>query len=258
MLILGGYGTFGGRVARLLSDDVRLRLIIAGRSHAKAAAFCATLAPGAERLPATFDRDGDVADQLGQLAPSIVVDATGPFQAYGEHPYRIVQAAIALGIDYLDLADGATFVQGIGRFDDEARRRGLFVLSGVSTCPVLTAAVFRRLAQGMQRIDAVTAGIAPSPYTGLGLSVVRAIASYAGRDVPMLRDGHAGSGNALTESCRYTIAPPGYLPLRNIRFSLVDVPDLQVLPALWPELRSVWFGAGPVPELLHRGLNLLA
>jgi len=32
ILILGGYGTFGGRLARLLADDSRLTLLIAGRS----------------------------------------------------------------------------------------------------------------------------------------------------------------------------------------------------------------------------------
>jgi hypothetical protein len=37
-------------------------------------------------------------------------------------------------------------------------------------------------------------------------------------------------------------------------FSLVDVPDLKVLPELWPELDSIWLGAGPVPEVLHRML----
>jgi len=31
-----------------------------------------------------------------------------------------------------------------------------------------------------------------------------------------------------------------------------------VLPALWPSLRSVWLGAGPVPEIWHRALNALA
>ena len=110
----------------------------------------------------------------------------------------------------------------------------------------------------MARIDAVTGGIAPSPHANVGLNVVRAIASYAGRPVQILRDGHKTVGYALIDSRRYTIAPPGRLPLRPVRFSLVDVPDLQVLPELWPSLRSVWMGAGPVPEIWHRVLNVLA
>ena len=57
---------------------------------------------------------------------------------------------------------------------------------------------------------------------------------------------------------RYCISPPNHRALPNIRFSLVDVPDLQVLPELWPDVKSVWIGAGPVPEILHRMLNGLA
>ena len=51
---------------------------------------------------------------------------------------------------------------------------------------------------------------------------------------------------------------PGRLPLRNLHFSLVDVPDLQVLPPEHPTMTDIWMGAGPVPEVLHRVLNLLA
>jgi len=43
VLILGGYGVFGGRLARLLADEARLTLVIAGRSREKASAFCVAL-----------------------------------------------------------------------------------------------------------------------------------------------------------------------------------------------------------------------
>jgi hypothetical protein len=258
ILILGGYGTFGGRLAQLLADEDRLTLVIAGRSQAKAEAFCASLRSKATALPLAFDRDREIEPQLRRIAADIVVDASGPFQSYGADPYRVVRAAIALGIDYLDLADSSEFVEGIAQFDADARARGKFVLAGVSSFPVLTAAVIRRLAQGMARIEAVTGGIAPSPHANVGLNVIRAIASYAGRPIEIVRDGRKSVGYALIETRRYTIAPPGCLPLRPVRFSLVDVPDLQVLPGLWPSLRSVWLGAGPVPELWHRALNALA
>jgi saccharopine dehydrogenase-like NADP-dependent oxidoreductase len=151
VLILGGYGTFGGRLAQLLADADGLMLVIAGRSRAKAEAFCAQLRSAA--IPAEFDRDGDVEQQLRAITPDIVVDATGPFQSYGNDPYRVVRAAIALGIHYLDLADCSDFVDGITRFDDAARARGIFVLAGVSSFPVLTAAVVRKLAEGMARVE---------------------------------------------------------------------------------------------------------
>lgn len=258
ILILGGYGTFGSRLARLLAHEPRLTLLIAGRSQAKAEAFCQTLNGAAEAVPLAFDRDTDAAARIAAAAADIVVDATGPFQAYGDTPYRVVEACIASGADYLDLADGADFVEGIGRFDDAAKARGVAVLSGVSSFPVLTAAVVRHLARGLARVESIEGGIAPSPYAGVGLNVIRAIASYAGREVRLTRDGAPASGRALVETRRWTIAPPGRLPLRRTRFSLVDVPDLRLLPALWPGLRGIWIGAGPVPPVLHRGLNALA
>ena len=101
-------------------------------------------------------------------------------------------------------------------------------------------------------------GIAPSPYAGIGLNVMRAVVGYAGGPVALMRDGKMFSARALTESRRFTVAVPGHLPLRNLRFSLVDVPDLQVLPPEHPSLTDIWMGAGPVPETLHRVLNLLA
>jgi hypothetical protein len=257
VLILGGYGTFGGRLARLLAHEPRLTLLIAGRSRAKAEAFCRALGGTVETVPLAVDRDGDMA-QIAAAAADIVVDATGPFQAYGEAPYRVVEACIAAGADYLDLADGADFVAGIGRFDDAAKAHGVAVLSGVSSFPVLTAAVVRHLARGLVRVESIEGGIAPSPYAGVGLNVIRAIASYAGQEVRLTRDGAAATGRALVETRRWTIAPPGRLPLRSTRFSLVDVPDLRLLPALWPGLREIWIGAGPVPAVLHRGLNALA
>ncbi len=258
LLLLGGYGVFGGRVAELLADDARLTLLIAGRSRARAEAFCATLGPGAARQALAFDRDGDVATQLAAAAPDLLVDASGPFQAYGADPYRVVAACIDRGVAYLDLADSADFVLGIARHDQAARARGVYALSGASSFPVLTAAVVRHLAQGWSSVETIAAGIAPSPYAGVGLNVIRAIASYAGKRVALRRDGRAATGRALIESRRFTIAVPGGLPLRSTRFSLVAVPDLALLPALWPEARTVWAGAGPVPAILHRLLSALA
>jgi hypothetical protein len=154
----------------------------------------------------------------------------------------------------MDLADGSDFVKGVGQFDTEAKAKNIFVLAGVSSFPVLTAAVVRKLSHDMTRVNSIKGGIAPSPYAGVGLNVIRAITSYAGKQIPLIRNGKQTTGHALTETMRYTICPPGRLPLNNTLFSLVDVPDMKVLPEIWRELDSIWLGAGPVPEILHRML----
>jgi saccharopine dehydrogenase-like NADP-dependent oxidoreductase len=259
VLIVGGYGTFGSRIIELLENEPRLTITVAGRSIEKASAFCnARSTAKAELVPAAFDRDGDIAAQLASLAPDILVDASGPFQTYGNEPYRVIEACIDQRVNYLDLADGSDFVAGVHAFDNAAGAADRYVLSGVSSFPVLTAAAVRHLSSGMARVDAIRGGIAPSPYAGVGENVIRAIAGYAGQPVSLTRDGKTAIGYPFTEQMRFTVAPPGRLPLHNTMFSLVDVPDLRALAELWPGVRSVWMGAGPVPEVLHRALTALS
>ena len=256
-MIIGGYGTFGGRLVDLLADEPRLRLIVAGRSLDAAKAFCGRPSQ-ATLVPAHFDRDGDVLRQLQVLRPDLVVDASGPFQAYGKDPYRVARAVIESGADYLDLADAADFVIGIDTLDAMARERGRVVLSGVSSFPVLTAAVVRRLVPGLSLIESIEAGIAPSPFAGVGLNVVKAIASYAGHPVSIVEDGDRRTGYGFIDSRRHVVNVPGRIPLSAIRFGLVEVPDLAVLARDWPRARSIWMGAGPTPALLHRLLRCAA
>jgi len=241
VLILGGYGTFGGRLARLLRDEPGLALILAGRDLAKARAFSAGQA---NATAARVERDGDLVAQLAPLTPDVVVDASGPFQAYGPKPYRVAEACLALGCHGLDLADGRAFVTGIAGLDAQARAKGLAVISGLSTLPALSQAVVRHLSRGATP-EHVTIGVAPSPFAGMGLSVVRAVAGYAGKRL--------GQGHALIDARRLVVAPPGRLPLRPRRFLLCEVPDDALLPGT-----ALWAGAGTEPALLQRLLSLAA
>jgi Domain of unknown function (DUF4166)/Saccharopine dehydrogenase NADP binding domain len=255
ILIVGGYGTFGGRIVELLESDSRLTLLVAGRSLDKAMLFCQKRATAqAQLIPLAFDREGDLSQQMISLEPrpDWVVDASGPFQDYGDQRYALIEACISNEINYLDLADGSSFVEGVRAFDARAKQANVFVLSGVSSFPVLTTAVVRRLEKTIPNIHAIHAGIAPSPFAGVGLNVIKAIASYAGQPTQIKRQGRFQTAYPLTEAMPFVIAVPGHVPLKSRRFSLVDVPDLQALAQLWPTANDVWMGAAPVPSVLHR------
>jgi Domain of unknown function (DUF4166)/Saccharopine dehydrogenase NADP binding domain len=258
VLIVGGYGVFGGRLVELLKDDARLTLLVAGRSLGRAREFCERHRTVARLEPAQFDRSAASAGTLIALRPTLVVDASGPFQAYGDDRYRLIESCIASRVHYLDLADGSGFVDGVAAFDAAARDAGVYVLSGVSSFPVLTAAVVRRLSADMAHVRSIHGGIAPSPYAGVGINVIRAIASYAGQPVLRTRDGQQSNGHPFTESLPFVVAVPGHVPLRCTRFTLVDVPDLRALAREWPQATDVWMGAGPVPATLHWALSALA
>ena len=56
LLILGGYGVFGGRLAELI-QDCPFEVLIAGRSRVKATIFCEDLSGEARFVPAQIDRN---------------------------------------------------------------------------------------------------------------------------------------------------------------------------------------------------------
>lgn len=51
VLIIGGYGTFGGRLVDLLADESRLEITLAGRNLKAAEQFCAARKSNAKLYP---------------------------------------------------------------------------------------------------------------------------------------------------------------------------------------------------------------
>lgn len=257
ILIIGGYGAFGGRLARLLADNPMLQIYIGGRTLLKAESLCAELnGNGAVFTPVKVDKF-NLAPTLARYTPDIVVDASGPFNLKSDKPYAAVEACLAVGCHYLDLADGADFVMNISQFDQVAREKDLTIVSGLSTCPALTGAVLKD-AQKDMTVKSFEIGVAPSPFAKMGLSVVKGIFDYAGSKITTRENGQNVSRLALGNARRKTICPPGAMPLRNRLFSFVDCPDLQVFPLHNSGMQNGWVGAGTKPGWLLRILMLLA
>jgi hypothetical protein len=247
VLVLGGYGGFGGRVARLLAQ-AGFAVIVAGRSAARARAFCAAYPELALRPLALAREDG-----LGGETPWLVVDAAGPFQ---EIDYRLPEACIAAGCHYLDLADGRDFVCGIGALDAAAKAAGVAIVSGASSLPVLSAAVCDRLAEGLDRGGAIDAALSAGNRSAGGVSLTRAILSYAGKPVLLWRGQAWRHAFGWQEMARILFRVPGAAPLRR-RVAICDVPDLTLLPSRYPGRPAVRFRAGTELDVENIGLWLL-
>lgn len=237
VIVLGGYGGFGARLSRRLAAD-GWRVLVAGRNQAKAVAFAGQV-PGAQGLVA--DRNGDLASLLREHAPLMLIDAAGPFQG---STYRVPEACIATGVNYLDLADGRDFVCGIGALDAAARAAGVAIVSGASSVPALSGAVVRELARGLTRIETVELAISASDRAVAGTSVATAILGYAGQPVPLWAGAGWREGTGWHSLRRESYVVPGLKPLRRL-VGLVDVPDHALLPDRLPGRPAVTFRAGP-------------
>ncbi|HYD37507.1 MAG TPA: saccharopine dehydrogenase NADP-binding domain-containing protein, partial [Allosphingosinicella sp.] len=237
ILVIGGYGGFGARLCRRLSNAGHA-LLVAGRSGEKAAALCAGLR---DARPLAMDRDGDVKAVIERERPDLVIDAAGPFQRGG---YAVPRACIAAQIPYLDLADSSRFVVGIDSLDAEARAAGVAIVSGASSVPALTGAVARRLAEGMESVSSVDIALSAANRATGGASVVAAILSYVGKPVRLRRGGLWTRAWGWQEMRRRDFVLADGTGLRRRLVAIADVPDFELLPELLPGRPAVAFRAG--------------
>lgn len=226
-------------------------VIVCGRSRDKAEQFIASLGALRGRVTAAvIDRLSADASTISQLKAFCVVDAAGPFQ---HSSLNFARAVIEAGCHYADLADARGFVATFPQLDELAKARGVLAVSGASSTPALSMAVIEALTVGWQRVDAVETVILPSGRAQMGLSVVQAILSYVGRPVRLLQHGSWTTAPGWGLLARRRFAGLG------LRFlSLVDTPDLDLVPARFASLRSALFFANVEVSVMHLGLWALS
>lgn len=239
VLILGGYGVFGARLARLLVRDGH-EVTVAGRDADKARRLADDLGCDALRM----DRRRDLHLLAGY---QVVVDAAGPFHASGADPYPLPRAAIAAGLHYLDLADDAGFCAGITVLEDAARAAGVCVLSGLSSVPALSSAAVRALV-GDQVPELIESAILPGNRSPRGISVMTSILSQAGQPMQVWRGGRWCAATGWSAPRRYLL--PGGALRQGWQ---IEVPDQRLFPAHFGA-RSVQFRAGLELAVMRYGL----
>lgn len=245
VLVIGGYGNFGSYIARALAPDPEIRLLIGGRSSAKAEAFASGLDPANPAEGHVIDIDADLAAALGRIAPDIVVHTTGPFQ---QQDHRVARACIEQGCHYLDLADARDFVMTIGELDAAAKAAGVLVVSGASSVPCLTAAVVDHYRPSFARMERIDYGISAAQQTNRGLATTSAVLSYVGKPFTRLSGGRMEQVHGWQDSHAVRYPELGWRLFGNC-----DIPDLELFPDRYPEVRDVRFAAGHELKVLHAG-----
>jgi hypothetical protein len=249
-LVLGAYGFFGSRISEALARNPRVHLLLAGRDEAKATALAYQLGLTARHAKRVDADDPKLATLLRKLDVNVLIHTAGPFQ---QQDYRVAQAAIAAGCHYLDLADGRAFVTGISRLDTAARAASVSVISGVSSLPALSAAVVDHYLAGFSRLDGIRIGITSGALVP-GIATVRAIFDYCGRPFRVLEKGEWVEVHGWLDRQTHTFPRP----IGTRLFGRCDVPDLTLLPARYPGVKTVSFHAGFVSDAGHKAVELLA
>lgn len=165
VLVLGGSGVFGRRLARhLLAAEAgatpaenalpEIEVVLAGRNLQTLKETSREIWEGSGRRllapPSVVTTDvtdpARLGNTIGSVDPAVVVHAAGPFQAprtgEGIDRYSVARACVQHGCHYVDMSDDRTFVEGFAdSLDDSARAARVTLVSGASTTPGVTSAV---------------------------------------------------------------------------------------------------------------------
>lgn len=244
VLVIGGYGNFGSFISKKLAEDKNIQLIISGRSIEKAKACAEKIAANVEF--ARVDIEQGFGESLKNLKPDIVIHTSGPYQGQG---YGVARACIEYGCHYIDLADARSFVSGISQLDKAASEKNILVCSGASSVPCLTSAIIEHYKPLFKKLEKIEYGIATAQQTNNGLATTSAVMSYAGKPFTALIDGKIKKIYGWQDLQYRKFRGLGYRALGNC-----DVPDLELFPQIYPDLKTIKFKAGLELSILHLGL----
>jgi hypothetical protein len=245
VLILGGYGNFGKRIAAaLVAKDIPV--VIAGRNLQKADNLAQTLGDNVEF--ASFDIHSSLEKHLQLIKPAVVINTCGPFQNAN---YLVAKTCIANKAHYIDLADGREFVTNISNLDNLAMSQNVCVFSGASTVPGLSSAVLEHYQSEFSDISSLKYGISPGQKAERGLATTKGIMSYVGKPLKpfaSIVDQPYGWQNIYRQQ---------YPGLSKRWMANCEVPDLDLLPNKYG-IKQIQFSAGLELSFMHLGLWALS
>jgi hypothetical protein len=251
VLVLGGTGVFGRRIAANLAKREELDLVIAARDGAAAATLVRTLGAGRAASLAVDLGKADAVQRLLAAKPAVIVDTAGPFQARN---LALPRRCAERGIHYVDVADGRERVAGISALDATARVEHAAIVSGASTVPALTTAIVDELAPNPREVVGIDVGITPGQRIPRGLATASSVLGCCGREIPAVAPGGDGDvyGWSDLEQHEYP-APVGPRWLSN-----VDTPERALWRVRYPALEEATVRAGLGVAPLHIGLSVLS
>ncbi|OYQ27180.1 saccharopine dehydrogenase [Pseudomonas mandelii] len=222
VMVVGGYGNFGSIVCRHLVAMPGVELVISGRDSHKLQRKVDELKTLSGRVCESWCGDAmgsAFCSTLSAMGIQWVVHTGGPFQGQS---YAVAQSCIDAGINYCDLADCRTFVNGIDVLDASAKHAGVAILSGCSSVPTLSSALIDHYRYRFKRIDSIEHGISSSAKMP-GLSTVEGVLAYAGKPIKQLKNGQVNEVLGWQDLTLRKMPQLGARVLSN-----VDVPDMDI------------------------------
>jgi hypothetical protein len=239
VMVVGGYGNFGSIVCRHLAVMPDVELVISGRDPHKLQRKVDELKSQSGAVAESWCGNAmgtEFKSVLGLMNIQLVIHTGGPFQGQS---YAVAENCIEAGVNYCDLSDCRTFVNGVGVLDALAKQAGVAILSGCSSVPTLSSAIIDQQRYRFSRIDSIEHGISSSAKMP-GLSTVEGVLAYAGKPIRQLKNGKVHEVSGWQDLTLRKMPHLGTRVLAN-----VDVPDMDIFASRYgAQTLSFKAGAG--------------
>ena len=230
IIVAGARGFFGSTVDRLLRAEGCTPLRASRR-------------PGGDLV---LDVE-DCASIRNAIRPQdVIVDATAPFQ---KRTATLVDEAIAVGADVIDLSDSLAYARLVWTRDGAARARGVRLLNSCSSVSVLSAFAIER--SGIRNPIAIHGFLAPATRHNANRGAAESLLASVGQSITVWRSGQF-------------VSLPGWIEVHQFAAlkrsgHLMEMADAFTLPRVYLSLRNVDFwvdpntrGAGVLLSILAR------
>ncbi|CAN7560981.1 saccharopine dehydrogenase family protein [Pseudomonas sp. LjRoot263] len=239
VMVVGGYGNFGSIVCRHLAVMPDVELVISGRDPHKLQRKVDELKSQSGAVAESWCGNAmgtEFKSVLRSMDIQLVIHTGGPFQGQS---YAVAESCIEAGVNYCDLSDCRTFVNGVGVLDALAKQAGVAILSGCSSVPTLSSAIIDQQRYRFSRIDSIEHGISSSAKMP-GLSTVEGVLAYAGKPIRQLKNGKVHEVSGWQDLTLRKMPHLGTRVLAN-----VDVPDMDIFASRYgAQTLSFKAGAG--------------
>ena len=244
--MLGGTGTIGQRAVKELCSFAEIQSItLAARSREKYHNLREQVEKGQDKL-CYAEIDLNDGPELGGVMQGhdLVANAAGPSYRY---EYPLAQAAIRAGVNYISICDDFDAAQRVFTLNEEARRKGLTILTGMGWTPGLSNLMVRAGADRLKAVDKIKIAWAGGTADTMGMAVILHVLHIFSGQVPSFRGGShqmipAGSGRE-----RVTFPEP----IGSINVYTVGHPEPITLGRYFPQAQEITLKGGINQELLN-------
>lgn len=266
VLILGGSGTFGRLVARLLCRESRRRLRKQGGEERIELILSGRSAEKLDRARSELEEKekGDIwthaaplssfCETLSIVRPSVVVHAAGGYER--GRGFDVATECLKHNVHYLDLADDRDYIKQFKTKFGHCGEESPALITGASTTPGVTSVVVSHIVETWKTmgVDPKSVSIAISPGNRLprGEETIRSVLSYCGRPFDCFED-----GRWIQRYGWQDLTYASMLGLGRRAVSNINVSDHDLFPDAY-DLETVAFKAGLELQFFQYGILLLS